>query len=92
MAISGVVLTLNPDPEVRRVCIEALANEPSLTLGEEQGDRLAAVIDTPTIREGYRAWDRIAQVEGVLLLEMVCVDYEDETAESAEASEETDEA
>lgn len=79
MAIAGVIISVaqgSTDSFVQTV--QAL---PELTLGAQQGHVFPAVLDTADERQGAAMMEAIAAVDGVLRVEIVSVDFEDQNRE-----------
>ena len=77
MAITGLVLTLSEDPTERAKALEKIECEPGVTLGDPAGARFPVVVDTPSTREDRDSFERLGAIEGVRLVELVCVNFED---------------
>ncbi len=86
MAISGIVIDLEPDTKRRAEALERLAAMPQLELGPTGGRRVPAVMDTETVKEARACWDAIMASPGVEGIELVYVHYEDETVRSREGT------
>lgn len=78
MPISALVITLSSDPKEKQRAVEALSQDPRVTLGERQGARLPVVVETETTREGSRmVREELLQIEGVVFVDVVMVDFSD---------------
>lgn len=78
MPISALVITLDPDPERRARALDSLHRDPRLTLGEMTAGRLPVVAETETLAGGDRlVSDELSAVEGVVLVDVVLVDFSD---------------
>jgi nitrate reductase NapAB chaperone NapD len=76
MPVSGLVITLESseaEASVRR----ALALEQGVVLGECTGRHLAVAVDSATLREGERAFERLRELPSVLAVDVVFVDFSD---------------
>jgi len=77
MPISGLVLTLVSEPNGRSSALAALHADPRITVGEQAGDRLALVTETPSLTESRDLAVALSEIEGVALLEVVTIDFSD---------------
>ena len=76
MAITGLVLTLSDDDEAREQALAHIAAEPAVTLGDPEGVRYPAVVDTTSSREDRSCFERLEATAGVDLVELVCVSFD----------------
>ncbi len=76
MAITGLVLTLSDDDREREQALAQIAAVPAVTLGDPEGLRYPAVVDTPSSREDRDCFERLEATNGVDLVELVCVNFE----------------
>ncbi|MCC6646042.1 MAG: hypothetical protein IT374_10780 [Polyangiaceae bacterium] len=77
MPIGALVVTLDPDPARRAAALLALSADARVTVGEPRGGRLPVVSDTATLEEGDRLFRELAEVPGVLFVDVVSVDFSD---------------
>ena len=70
--VSGLAITLSPEPSLHDGALRALARAPGMTLGPCAGARLAATLETGTVAEAEARWDDILAVPGVVHLDLVC--------------------
>jgi hypothetical protein len=77
MPVSGLVLTLSPDPGLRALALEALARDPRVTVGERIGARLPVVTETDTLLEHHALWSDLEAIDGVLLVQLAFHDFSD---------------
>jgi hypothetical protein len=71
--ISGITITLSPDPGLTQAALAALAAAPSLALGPRAGTRIAAVLETDGAASSERAWALLLSIPGVLQVDLACV-------------------
>ncbi|MEN8152174.1 MAG: hypothetical protein ABFS86_20320 [Planctomycetota bacterium] len=79
MAVTALVLTLTDDETERMAALSELARQPGVTVGDPFGARFPVVVDTESTREDKKCFKRIEALEGVHLIELVSVDYDDDT-------------
>ncbi len=85
MPISGLVVTLSNDGGEQARALKVLDDDRRLTLGELQKNRLPLVAETETIGEGSRLLrEELKAVDGVVFVDVVSVNFEDVTGESAQ--------
>ena len=77
MAVTALVLTLSDDETERNAALLELARDPGVTVGDPFGARFPVVVDTESSREDKKCFQRIEALEGVHLIELVSVDYDD---------------
>ena len=86
MAISGLVITLDDDPERRRAALAALRADERLTLGEPTGNHLPLIAETRRAREGVELIEDLFTQPGVRFVDVVSVDMSDELEDGDPAS------
>ncbi len=79
MPISALLLTVPPDQQ--QLAFEVLRADARVTAGEAQAWRIPVVLDTPSIREDREAIDALLGVPGVLGVDVVMVDFSDDSVE-----------
>lgn len=77
MPVSGLVVTLAPDPELRRLAVELLAGDPRMTLGELVEGHLPLVTETATLDEHEAIWKELEATAGVLQVRLAFHDFSD---------------
>ena len=77
MPISAIVITLRHTAHDRDAVLAELAREPGVELGEPIGQRVPAVTETPTLREGRRLVERLLELAGVAHVDVLSVNFED---------------
>ncbi len=82
MAISGIVINLEPDAKRQEEAVKRLSEMPQLELGSRNGRRVPAVMDTRSVKASRACWDDIMALPGVEGIDLIYVNYEDETAGS----------
>jgi hypothetical protein len=80
MIVSSLVVTLDPDPELRTRALAALAADTRLTLGEPFADRLPVVAETASAALGAALCEELAAQGGVLGVHVVAIDFSEEQA------------
>lgn len=77
MPVLGCVLHLSTEPDPRRRSLAWLAAEPRILLGEEDANRLPAVLDTLDRGEDRALWAAISALPGVTHIDLVSADFSD---------------
>lgn len=78
MAICGLVITLSQDPDQRSHAKQFLASADGLTLGEPNGQRIPAVLETGGKADYRQRWDELQAMTGVTHLDLTYVNFEDQ--------------
>ncbi|RJO70433.1 MAG: hypothetical protein C4523_05305 [Myxococcales bacterium] len=86
MAIVGIAIALDERRAARERALAALRAEPCLTLGPENGGRVAAVLDVPD-REVRGVVERLCNVPGVRQVDLACAYLESALDETEECHE-----
>jgi len=92
MAVTALVLTLSDDETERKAALSELARQSGVTIGDPFGVRFPVVVDTESTREDKLCFERIEAIDGVHLIELVSVDYDDEPACRVPPRDESNEA
>jgi hypothetical protein len=74
MPVSGILITLDTDPDARAGALRALGDDARVTLGEAHGTRLPAVTETRSASEAEDLVMLIQQTSGVVFVDVVCID------------------
>lgn len=77
MPVSGLVLTLSPDLDMRSTAIERIVADPRVTLGKPLGGSLPAVTATDTMEDHEALWNELLSIEGVLMIRLAYHDFSD---------------
>jgi hypothetical protein len=80
MPISGLVLTLDTNSDLRQRTWEALEQHPGIDVGTWHEDRLPIVTDSPDEQADRELWDWLQALPGVLKLEIAVIHFENEPA------------
>ncbi len=86
MPVSGLVLTLSPDPTLRHRTLEQLARRPQVEVAPADGNRLPIVLDTPEPETDKRCWRWLHELEGVEHVDVAFIHFEDTDACAAHGS------
>ncbi len=81
MPISALVVTVQPGH--RDTVLAELARLPQTSVGEPQASCIPVVVDTQSAGDGRRIAERVQEVPGVALVNVVMVDFRDEDEEEA---------
>jgi len=78
MPVAGLVVTLTDLDLLRAECLDALAADPRVTLGElQRGGRLPVVLETASVGEERDLLDDLTRTPGVLLVDLAFHDFSD---------------
>jgi len=78
MPVAGLVLTLCEDEDLRAFALEALAEDPRLTVGElQRGRKVPVVTATDSLEEQQEVWRSLEGLPGVLTLDLAFEDFSD---------------
>lgn len=90
MIVSALVVTLSPDPALRAVALQGLRDVPGLTLGEPVASRLPVVAEARSAGAGAALCEGLAERPGVVRVDVVAIDFEDDDAELDEVDSDVD--
>ncbi|MCA9135767.1 MAG: hypothetical protein KDB00_03385 [Planctomycetales bacterium] len=76
MPVSGLVLSLSEDSQLRDDTCALIENEPRITVGVCEHNRLAIVLDTQSKHEDQQVWDWLASLAGVSMIQVAFVGFE----------------
>ncbi|HRQ73914.1 MAG TPA: hypothetical protein PLU35_12890 [Phycisphaerales bacterium] len=75
MSISGLVVTLESDPQGAERAIRALRQDPRITLGDRAGERLAIVVETGSRFEDEEVYAALKSTPGVRFVDVAFVEF-----------------
>jgi len=78
--VSSIVITLDGDEQRRDDTLKALGREPRMSLGAPIGHLVPAVVEGGGRRDLVDQWERLLDLDGVALVELACVYYEETAA------------
>ncbi len=81
MPISGLMVTLTSDAETSDAALRAMRDFDAIELGVRNGRRVAAVLDTPTDEHNRRAWRWLNDLDGVSLVDVLFVSFDEDANE-----------
>ena len=76
MPVSGLVVFLVDEQQLRADTLAAIDREARITMGAEEGNRLAIVLDTASNDEDRQLRDWLGSLPGVLFVEVAFVGFE----------------
>jgi hypothetical protein len=76
MPISGLVVSLVSDPQLREEAIGKIRAEPRIEVGAIHANRMAIVLDTPTIEDDKRLWNWLSSLPGVVFVDLAMVAFD----------------
>ncbi|MHC4303426.1 MAG: chaperone NapD [Planctomycetota bacterium] len=79
MPISGLLITLDDDPNASETAISTLKADPRIDVGEQRGPYLPVVADTAGKQENQRLWDELHELPGVMNVNLVFAHVDDST-------------
>lgn len=77
MPISGLIITLDPDPTLVDRAIAMLASDDAFELGERIDNRVAAVLATDSEPANKQAWIALNSLPGVRFVDVTSVHFEE---------------
>ena len=77
MPVSGLVVSLKSDPQLRNEAIDAIRAEPRIEIGAIKQRRMAVVLDTASVDEDKQLWCWLGSLPGVVFVDVALVGYED---------------
>jgi hypothetical protein len=83
MTISALVITLTSDAPIRSRALATLLATEALTLGEPNGARVPAVLETSSLRASRDVVEGLQATPGIQTVDVVQVHFEDEVAPEA---------
>jgi nitrate reductase NapAB chaperone NapD len=81
MPISGLVVTLDREPEARDRALAALTIDPRVTCGEPQGLRLPIVTETDDLESAEDLVEALGRIPGISFVDVVSVHFDDDNEE-----------
>jgi hypothetical protein len=77
MPVSGLVVVLSEDPQLRANAIGTLEQQSMVTMGVLQANRLAIVLETDSKAEDQQMWNWLHALSGVVMVEVAFVGFEE---------------
>ena len=84
MPVSGLVVSLRDDPQLRRETLTMIGNERRITMGALEANRLAVVLDTASGDEDGQVWDWLRTLPGVTLVDVAFIGFEPDDSSGPE--------
>jgi nitrate reductase NapAB chaperone NapD len=78
MPISGLLITLDRDPEKKSDAIARLQSHPAIDLGDRDGLRLPIVVDTASSEDDRMVWAWLHELPGITFVDVVYIHFDDE--------------
>ena len=78
MPISGLVVTLSPDPQVREAACAAMRAHPALELGELLRGRAPVVVESSDENEDRLVWEWLHALPGVEMVVVAFIHFDDD--------------
>ena len=86
MPVSGLVVTLVSNAQLRDEAIAAMGNEPQIEVGVIERNRMAIVLDTVDSGEDKRLWCWLSSLPGVVFVDVAMVAFDDPESSLAATS------
>ncbi len=83
MPVSGLVVSLKSDPQLREQTIAAIRNEKRIEIGVVQSHRMAIVLDTASLGDDKLLWCWLSSLPGVIFVDVADPDDPLATGHSA---------
>ena len=80
MPVSGLVVSLAEEQQLREHAMDASRREPRIEVGAIESGRMAIVIDTTSTEEDKQLWNWLSSLPGVVFVDVALVGYEDQSA------------
>jgi nitrate reductase NapAB chaperone NapD len=77
MPVSGLVVSLSPQSELRAAAIASLGREPRIEIGVVESGKMAIVVDTESADEDKQLWNWLHTIPGVVFVDVVMVGFEE---------------
>ena len=78
MPVSGLVVSLKSDPQLRQQAIDAIRAEPRIEVGAIESRRMAIVVDTATTDDDKQLWCWLGSLPGVVFVDVALVAFEED--------------
>ena len=79
MPVSGLVVSLANEPNLRETAIDAIRQESQIEIGVINSLRMAVVVDTPSSEEDKEIWTWLNALPGVTFVDVAMVGFEDDS-------------
>ena len=79
MPVSGLVVSLANEPNLRETAIDAIRQESQIEIGVINSLRMAVVVDTPSSEEDKEIWNWLNALPGVTFVDVAMVGFEDDS-------------
>lgn len=86
MPVSGLVVSLRDEPQLRAEALAAIRREARITIGPFEANRLAIVVDTASSDEDRQLWDWLGSQSGVSYVEVAFVGFEQSNPRPVQAA------
>ena len=86
MPVSGLVVSLSNQPDLRQNAWESMRADPRIEVGLIEAQRVAIVVDTASNEEDKTIWNWLQQLPGVVFVDIVMVGFEEPVDRPTEES------
>lgn len=83
MPVSGLVVSLVSDPQLRKEAIASIRSEPRIEIGVIEGRRMAIVLDTESTDADKQLWCWLSSLPGVVFVDVALVGFDEDRERAA---------
>lgn len=83
MPVSGLVVSLTDDPQLREDAISSIREESRIEVGVIESGRMAIVLDTASSDEDKQLWHWLSSLPGVVFVDVAMVGFETQSNSTA---------
>ncbi len=76
MPVSGLVVSLSDEPQLRAGALSVIGRESRITMGICEENRLAIVVETVSSEEDRQLWEWLGDLPGVTFIEVAFVGFD----------------
>ena len=77
MPVSGLVVTLDADPNRARGAVTQILNHSAFDVGERCGHRLPVVLETPDRQDDKQCWQWLNDLSGVVHVDAAFIHFDE---------------
>lgn len=83
MPISGLVISLTGEAQLRARALATIREHPSIEVGDAHGSRIPIVVDTANQEADLEVYEWLGSIPGILFVDLVCTDSSEDGADIA---------
>ena len=76
MPVSGLVVSLSDEPQLRADALSVIGREPRITMGICEENRLAIVVETVNSDQDRQLWEWLGDLPGVTFVEVAFIGFD----------------